>query len=265
MIPQLTGRRTSVGRIAYLNTDPFFEALDLGDAEVVAAPPRELARLCREGRLDAGALPVAELFRMEEAFEPLGQMGIAVAGPVDSVLCFARVPFEQLGGREVALTADSSTSVCLLRLLLEQHLGARPAAYRRGPAERADAFLAIGDTALRLGHAGAAGFPHVLDLARAWQAWQGLPFVFARWAVRRALPEAEKRALAVALSQALDRGLERAGDIAARRSPDLGVPAASLEAYLRRFRYRFGEEEARAEARFRQLLHDHHLDGFDPR
>ncbi len=154
-----------------------------------------------------------------------------------------------------------------LRLLLEQHLHVQPASYARGPLGTADcdAFLAIGDTALRLGYHGAPGFPHVMDLAQAWLEWQGLSFVFARWAVRRSLPAEEKHALAEAFSQALDRGLEHAGDIAARRAPELGVPAEHLESYLRRFRYRFGPDERAGEDRFRRLLAQHDLAAFDPR
>src|SRR2546425_672674 len=81
--------RTVIGRIGYLNIEPFFESLE-HDAEQRVVPPRELARLCREGEVDAGALPVAELFRMEEEFEPLGELGIAAEGRVRSVLVFSR-------------------------------------------------------------------------------------------------------------------------------------------------------------------------------
>jgi chorismate dehydratase len=259
-----TSRRTVVGRIAYLNTDPFFEGLELGEPAQVAVPPRDLARLCREGSVDAGAIPVAELFRMEDAFEPLGRMGIACHGPVSSVLCFARRPFEELDGAKVALTTQSATSVRLLKLLLEQAIGVRPAGYRRGRVEDADAYLVIGDDAMRQGSTGVEGFPCVMDLSEAWHGWQGLPFVFARWAVRRSLPAREKQALAGALSGALDRGLEHAADIAARRAVDMGLPAPELEAYLRRMTYRLGEPEERAEALFRRLLEEHRLTDFDP-
>lgn len=261
---RLAPKTAVIGRISYLNTEPFFEGLE-SEAEQRAVPPRELARLCREGEVDVGALPVAELFRLEDVFEPLGQMGIAIRGPVTSVLCFSRVPFEELGGRSVILTRDSATSVRLLRLLLEQHVGVKPAGYARGAAPDGDAFLTIGDEALRLQHHGVEGFPHVMDLGEAWLEWQGLPFVFARWAVRRSLPELEKSRLAGDFSRALDIGLSRAGEIAERRAPALDVPAPALEGYLRRFHYRLGRDEARGEALFRRLLEQHHLAEFDPR
>jgi len=259
-----TSSRAVVGRIAYLNTDPFFEGLALGPGQEVAVPPRELARLCREGQVDAGAIPVGELFRMDDRFEPLGQLGIACTGPVGSVLAFSRVPFERLDGAAVALAAESATSVRLLRLLLEQALGVRPAGYRRGGTEGAQAYLVIGDAALRQAFRGVPGFPHTMDLSEAWHRWQGMPFVFARWAVRRSLPEAVKAELAAALDRALERGLQNAAGIAARRAPEIGVPAAELEAYLHRMTLRLGPAEARGEAQFRRLIDQHGLADFDP-
>ena len=259
-----TTRTAVIGRISYLNTEPFFEGLDV-EAEQRAVPPRELARLCREGALDVGALPVAELFRLEDDFEPLGEMGIANLGKVTSVLAFSRRPFEELDGASVTLTRDSATSVRLLRLLLEVQRGVKPREYVRGPAPDGDAFLTIGDEALRLGYEGVPGFPHKMDLAEAWGEWQGLPFVFARWAVRRSLPAEEKARLAEAFSRALDLGMSRAGEIAARRAPAIGVPAPVLEEYLRRFRYRLHDEDRQGEALFRRLLEQHGFADFDPR
>ena len=256
--------RAVVGRISYLNTEPFFEDLVL-DAEQVTVPPRELAVRAARGEVDAGALPVAELFRLEASFEPLGEMGIATTGRVSSVLAFSRRPFADLEGARIGLTTESSTSVRLLRLLLEQRLGVRPREYVRGAGRDSDAFLAIGDEALGLAHRPPGGFPHVLDLGDAWHEWQGLPFVFARWAVRRSVPAAEKTALAEALSRGLARGMERAADIAARYESRLGVPAAELESYLRRFTYRLGPQEAAGEKAFRRMLGEHHLAEFDPR
>ncbi len=255
-----------VGRIQYLNTDPFFEGLEL-DSDPVVVPPRELARLCREGSVDVGPVPVVEWFDMEDEFEPLGDMGIATFGPVQSVLLFSRRPLEELDGAVVGITSESSTSIRLLRLVLEQRHGVHPVDYLRGAGADAavDAFLTIGDDALRRGQAGEPGFPHVVDLCEAWGGWQRLPFVFARWIIRRALPAAEKRRMLDAFEASLSLGLDRLGDIAARRAGAMGLSADTLEHYLRRFHYRFGPAEERAEALFKGLLNEHDLLRFDPR
>ena len=51
----------------------------------------------------------------------------------------------------------------------------------------ADALLLIGDEALQAKKEGVQGFPIVTDLGEEWFEWQGTPFVFARWVVRKSL------------------------------------------------------------------------------
>ena len=71
----------------------------------------------------------------------------------------------------------------LLQVLLRVKYQVQPAAY--GLLQTAhDAFLLIGDQALRQ-RRGTPGFPYTYDLGAEWQAWTGLPFVFARWMVRK--------------------------------------------------------------------------------
>jgi chorismate dehydratase len=77
-----------------------------------------------------------------------------------------------------------------LRLLLEERYGVQPREYRRG-AESGDARLVIGDAALEEVKRGR--FKFVYDLGEEWRRWQELPFVFARWVVRRDLPQEEKQ------------------------------------------------------------------------
>ncbi len=95
-----------------------------------------------------------------------------------------------------------------------------------------------------------------MDLVHARLAWQTLPFVFARWAVRRELPPEDKNSLARFLQTALQEGSQRLGDHVLNRPPDLGTPA-ELEAYLSNFIYELGPEEDRAETKFRDLLKKH--------
>ena len=72
----------------------------------------------------------------------------------------------------------------------------------------ADAVLVIGDRAMRVPHE---PFHDVVDLAEAWQALTGLPFVFALWVARGGvdlgdLPEALERSRAAGLAHAADAG-----------------------------------------------------------
>jgi len=58
-----------------------------------------------------------------ERYLILPDLSISSVGPVASVLLFSRVPVEELDGREILLSAESATSVNLLRILLSKRFG----------------------------------------------------------------------------------------------------------------------------------------------
>jgi len=73
------------------------------------------------------------------------------------------------------------------------------------------------------------GVPHAFDMATEWRRWQGLPFVFAVWAVRGGvdLGPAEH-----AFAKAKRAGLARAGEIAAREAGPLGLDPGYVRRYF---------------------------------
>ena len=97
----------------------FFEAEDV-TAPVKWVHPNDMQRgwvEVREGEVDAGLLSLMDVTDLEDQFEPL-DFGIAVRKEARSVfLLSAREP-RHLGGRRVAVTEETSTSVCLMRLIL---------------------------------------------------------------------------------------------------------------------------------------------------
>ena len=124
-----------------------------------------------------------------------------------------RAWIEKYGGPGGALgfpvTDETSTSVHLLRVLLEKRYTRGSATYGRIASSRlydgsADGLLLIGDEALQAGKEGIKGLPIVTDLGEEWFNWQGVPFVFARWVVRRKLP----REIKMKLENCLRRSLE---------------------------------------------------------
>ncbi len=259
-----------VAKIPYLNSQPFYAGLDAtgaaadreGGVDFVEMPPRELGRLARVGRIDAGLIPITDAFAVEAQYERLGAFGIAVTGRVESVILVSERPLAALTGARIGITEDTSASFRLLRLLVEAREGARPAAYVRGASGSVDAHLLIGDEALAATVAGSPA-PFTCDLAEEWQEWQALPFVFAVWVARRDLPEEQKVALAARLERSLSTpdlipsiAAAYAAGPCARRS--LGT-ADRLARYLARFTYRLGPSEEAAIARFRALLDEHHI------
>lgn len=237
-----------VGRIAYLNVEPFFHAFPWPLAAEL--PPRPLARAVALGEVDAGPLPLADCIRLEKRLHLL-PFGVATTGRARSVLVFSRRPLRELGGRPVAVTTETSTSVQLLRILLAFREGVAPPALV-GPDERADAVLLIGDRALRT-HRDSWPHPLCFDLGEEWTRWTGLPCVFAAWAVRADADPAGRAALPGVLEQALTTGLASLPAIARARR-DLGLEEREVVEYLRGFTYRLGSDEDKGAAEFRRLL-----------
>jgi chorismate dehydratase len=265
-----TATLATLARIPYLNAAPFYVRWAEAPGTTVDLPPRALGEEARAGRADAGLMAAADWFGLDPAFERVGPYGITCRGAVTSVLLFSRRPIAELAregghgvGLSVDLTTESQTSVALTRILLAGRYGLSRATYRRraveaGEAPAGDAWLLIGDAALKARRAALAAADrdvHVLDLGAEWLDWTGLPFVYAVWTVRASLPGEEKARLEAFLGDSLaegERDLAGLARAAAIADPGLGN-AAELTGYLEAFRYRLGTDEEAGLARFRDL------------
>ena len=237
-----------VGRIPYLNSEPFYFTLE--GHELVPLPPRPLGQAMEAGRVDAGPLSLVDFFRLEQTLRPL-PLGIATNGPARSVILFSARPPKELDGAVVGVTDETSTSVEILRLLLAAKYGATPRAWVDA-ASPSDAVLLIGDQALRALHGGHPA-PHRIDVGTEWVQWTGLPCVFARWGVRASLGAPAAAELADALEASIGRALASLPRIAVARR-DVGLDESGVHRYLRGFTYRLGHDEERAITELRRRL-----------
>lgn len=248
-----------IAKVPYLNSVPFFRGWLLGERyELADCVPRRLGERAAAGEVLAGLLPVADYFRLQDAFEPLGHVGIAVRGEARSALLFSRKPIRQLNGATIAVTEETSTTACLLRLLLEQRYGVTPAAYPRGRHHDAEALLLIGDEALRA-HYTTTQYPFEIDLGFEWWLWQHLPFVFAIWAIRKDASAHDKKRIEAAVMRALAVNTSQLETIAQEYAHTLQMPAEDVRAYLSGFVYRFGPSEAEGIAKFKALVDEFHV------
>ena len=235
-----------VGSLPYLNSEPFFACLE--DVEQVSMVPRALGAVMLRGELDAGLLSLADALALGDAVDLL-PFGIASPGATGSVHVWSHRPIEALHGATIGVTGETSTSVRILKLLLEQRYGVKDARWTT-PGAEADAVLLIGDEALRQ-RGRPSRFACCTDLGTEWVEWTGLPAVFAAWVIRRRLDEDTRTTLTTAIDTALTRGLATLDTIAARRR-DTGISETEVVSYLRNFIYRFGPAEARAIDEFKQ-------------
>jgi chorismate dehydratase len=213
--------------------------------------PRPLALATATGAIDAGPVPLADCFRLEDRFQPVAGFCIASVQDTGSCLLFSTKPIDALAGAYIGVTDEASTALQLLHILLHIRYQVQPAAY--GPPQAShDAFLLIGDQGLRQ-RLGVPGFPYIYDLGAEWHAWTGLPFVFSRWLVRKEAAPKDKAILEEALYVGLEDGVDALCQVAQPRQDLLMLPRDIVQ-YIQGFRYYIGRSEQQAIDRFRRYL-----------
>lgn len=248
-------RPLRVGAPAYLVARPLDLGLEAeGGIELERAVPARLVEGLRSGRLDVALVSSIELFRAPD-YRWIDGPAVCGAGPVRSVQVFLRRPLAEV--ERVLLDPDSRAAQVLTRVVLPPRLRGTArflevdpdrTAERAAIEERADAWLAIGDAALRRALASPA--PPSFDPCAAWYEDTGLPFAFAVWIVRPGVAlEPEQLA---AFARARERGRAALGALAERAAEQWSLPRAACLRYLgEECRYDPGPDLARALFAFR--------------
>ena len=241
-----------IGHMPYANSLVFYSRMPRDVVELITLPPRNMADAMKNGHLDAGPLPVYEVLKLGDSVVPVGDFGVATNGAAQSVLLFSRVSCDDLSGSAVAVTAHTSTSIQLLRILMADLWNVGDVEFV-GPDGCSDAKLLIGDAALEFRREQSEErerYRYVHDLAEQWKLLTGLPFVFARWVARRGTDA--DRVFAV-LRDSFEHGVDRIDELAASVSIH-GYDRADIASYIRNFAYRLGAAEFNAIEEFRIRL-----------
>lgn len=243
-----------VGRIDYINADPFFAASSApADVEVRRALPTRLNSWLEAGSLDLSWVSSIEALRHPDEWVITAPHCIAAPGPVRSVVLASPCPLEQLDGATIRVTPASATSVCLLQVLLAAAgVEARLEPFS-GPPPAAGPILLIGDEALEAEFG--PGRPYVLDLAERWHQQMGVPMVFATLACRREVLESPPhRARVDEVLAWMGQNLEAfRRDRAQGRAPlpeDAGLDREAYERYFAGFEYRWTDATEQGLRRF---------------
>lgn len=177
-----------VGRIPFLVCAPFFHDFLGRESEYpmvdfVDGPPSAHCAGLKDGSIHLSPASSITFAQKPGAFVLSPDICTSCSFEVRSVKLFAKRPIEELNGRKVRMTAQSMTSVTLLRILLEERYGLRPE-YSSGVYEESDdAVLLIGDQALEENERHRFAFSY--DLGSLWQDWHKLPFVFGAWIISK--------------------------------------------------------------------------------
>lgn len=229
-----------IGMVNFINTAALYEVwketVHRPHWRVVEATPAELNELLASGALDLGFVSSLEYAEHPERYRLLADLSISSTGAVGSVFLFSEVPPDELNGETLSLSPQSKTSNALIKIILEEFYGVRPA-YRLPTASNGQisgrALIAIGDQALRLRQEGR--FPVCLDLGEAWQRHTGLPFVFAVWAVREEFCQRHGDCLDQIhreLKRCRAQGQEQLAAISRRVAAKVPMPAPACLTYL---------------------------------
>lgn len=240
-----------VGRIPYLSCEPFYFAMERRGIECYDVLPSTQASALTTGTIDAGLLPLTDCFHLAEQFQLLSGFCLATIRKAGSVLLSSQRPIQDLSGARIGIPAEAATSSRLLQVILALKHQIQSVAYVP-LTEPHDAFLLLGNDGLRRRH-GVRDYPHTYDLGAEWYQWATLPFVFARWAIRKDMP---RKDVAV-LEDTLYTGLQDWADGLFRSSTardDLLMHPRDLLEYTQGIRYFLGVPEQRAIERFRHCL-----------
>ncbi|BBO86973.1 MqnA/MqnD/SBP family protein [Desulfosarcina ovata] len=248
-----------IAMIPYTNMAPYRQLGAPDGCHFVPLVPRESISALMAGNVAAAAVPVGGLGQLGQRVEMVGRFGIAAKGPCLSVMLFSRIPFEEMDAtRTVRITRETASSVRLLYLLLGTRLGFDRLPRQVRDRGEADAELLIGDRALvRNQRLAKDEGLHVTDLAEKWYAFERLPFVFARWVVRRDAAESVKAAIGHWLDVFQVQEKKLVDQAVGPSAEALGVTDEVIRRYFRVIRRCLDDEDLQGQARFFKMLDKH--------
>lgn len=236
--------------MTYLNSEVFYRYLPPESCELVPLPPRAMAESVAKGVLDAGPLPIAEIHRLGNKVNSIGNLGVAANGPAQSVFLFSEVPPGELVGSHIGITKHTATSVQLLRVLLNDLWNVQDydlVELNESPG----ASLIIGDPALQ--ELKTTSHKYVTDLGIAWKELTSLPFVFAEWVIRSEIAPDMRDEFESALVAATQAGVANVDQIATARANEM-MSHSEVHTYVSNFIYELGDEERLGQREFAARL-----------
>ncbi len=184
-------KKIKVGAVSYLNTKPLLYGIKrsglMDKIELIEAYPAKIAQMLLDDEIDVGLVPVAIIPNLNDP-HIVTDFCIGAEGEVASVCLFSEVPIDKI--ERVLLDYQSRTSVNLVKILLREYWQKEVVFEEatldfRSQIKGTTAGVVIGDRAFEQRLIS----PYVYDLANAWKAFTGLPFVFAAWVANKQLNE----------------------------------------------------------------------------
>jgi chorismate dehydratase len=236
--------KLKIGVVPYMNAKPFIYGFQekADKIDIVYGVPSALPQMLENDELDIILMPSIGYFR-GAGYKIIPGSSIASNGLVESVKLFIKAPsIDKI--RTVALDKDSLTSCVLTKIILSKRHSLKPEYItlddkRKIYNEYADAFLVIGDDAMKVREEGFT----ILDLGQEWNELVGLPFVYAVWVTKS---ESQLQGISELLIDAKKHGLKFVDEIADTEAERLKMGKNRCLWYLKEsIKYNLGEQEIR--------------------
>jgi len=237
--------KMKIGVVPFLNAKPLIYKLEKANSvELIEEYPAKLSNLLKEGRIEVGIIPIIDYFRGVGKWV-IPNISISSYEKAGSVKLFFKDDI--LNIKTVAVDRNSSTSVALLRIILNEVYSISPEFKEITPIlpevlEENEATLLIGDQALMTSGKS-------IDLGQEWYRSTQLPFVYAFWVIREGIEDYEE--IVTLLTKSKEYGLRNLDEIIAYESQRLSLNKEIISNYFRQImRYDFKRPELKGSLRF---------------
>lgn len=232
-----------VGRVGYLNFEPFYVDMERRGLTLQSIELNQVAQAIMDGELSGGPVPLTDSFEMGAYAIPVSGFCLAAASRSGSNLFYSKKPIDEMEGGKVAVAEVDPTTVQLLRVLLNKKYRIK-SIHLVTTQEEHDGLVISGDAALRR-RRGMRGYPHRLDLGEEWHLLTNLPFVFARWMVRKDVDTKDTLLLEDTLYVGLEEGVDSLYHLSEPRDHLLMLVRDVVE-YIIGYRYFVGLSEQKS-------------------
>lgn len=261
-----------IGEIAYTNIIPPFYCLDREQLKSVGCRfvpkvPAGLNAAIKKGEVDLGGISSFAFGKEKGKYVLMPNLSVTTYGRVGSIFLFSKYPIESLAGKKIALTSTSATSVHLLKIILKeffqltdiQYVTMEPDVEKMS--QSFDAFLLIGDDAIRTYWQVEKLNVHHYDLGELWYEHTGLSMTYAVFAVRKEAAEEKEDVLQMLYEQMIESKTIALGSRFEEMIRDVqqshGGHIDFWRAYFRNLRYQFGEKEKEGLLYYYKLAYEH--------
>jgi len=241
-----------IGKFGLVNNFlPYYWLERNSECEIVVATPRQMASLLYSGSIHYA--PIPSFFFISKK-DDLRSYDFCIASK-DRVLSVVVVSKEkQLDNSPIAVTADTITSVNLLKVIMKERRMANEIILSNSGKvcellKNYKHALVIGDEAIKARMI----YRVVMDLGEEWYDLTGFPMVFG---ISSSLKSVDACAADRLLTKSIKWGLENIEVVVSNATTEFNMPEEFLEEYFKTLSYKMGNRERKGLEKFEEMCRE---------